>query len=444
MRIQFWGTRGSIAAPGPETLRYGGNTPCVDVRTQDGTLLIFDAGTGIRKLGLALAGGGPVRAYLFISHTHSDHIQGLPFFAPIFLAGSHLSIFGPAGIERSLPGALAGQMELTYFPVPMHELESRREVNELGEQEFTLGEIRVRTQYLNHTLPTLGYRVEAGGAVLVYATDHEPHPGTLWRPDRPSGHFEPGLMLHPGDTRHAEFLRGADLVIHDAQYTAAEYASRKNWGHSPVEYVLDVALAAGARRLALFHHDPTRTDAALDELLQRARTYVQEQGASLEVLVAAEGAVLTLAEGGSSESVTAAPRPPRLAQRARVLVADDDESVLRLLRSALERDGYAVTEVANGAEAVEAAGRQPFDLILLDLEMPVLDGFSACQAMRRDPRLASIPIVMLTGRAEDEHILRGFEHGVTDYITKPFTLALVRARVRNWLTRQGAAVEGNG
>src|SRR5215208_3452240 len=138
MRVQFWGTRGSIAAPGPETVRYGGNTPCVEVRADDGALLIFDCGTGARKLGLALAAAGPVRAHLFVTHTHADHIQGFPFFVPAFLPGSHLTIHGPAGIDRSFPVAIGGQMDYAYFPLPIKELPSRVDFEELGEGNFSV------------------------------------------------------------------------------------------------------------------------------------------------------------------------------------------------------------------------------------------------------------------------------------------------------------------
>ncbi len=438
MRVRFWGTRGSIAVPGPETLRYGGNTPSVEVRTDDGTLLIFDCGTGARKLGLALARSGAVRAHLFIGHTHGDHIQGLPFFVPAFLPGSHLTIYGPSGTNRSFPNAIGGQMEYAYFPVPFNDLPARVDFEELGEGEFSVGEIRVRTQYLNHTAPCLGYRIEAGGATLVYATDHEPHTPTLWRPDRAEGTFEPAAMLHPGDRRHAEFLSGADLVIHDSQYTAAEYPFKIGWGHSPAEYVVDVALAARARGLALFHHDPTRSDEALDGVLAACRERVAQSGIRMDVLAADEGTEINLEGRSRLAAVELGTQTARVVTRARVLVADDDDSIAKLLGRALQQDGYEVLRASNGAEAVELAEQQHFDLILLDAQMPVMDGFAACRAIRADPRLDAIPIVMLTARSGESDVMAGFAEGVTDYMTKPFAISQVRARVRSWLTRAPA------
>ena len=244
MHVRFWGTRGSIATPGPGTLRFGGNTSCVEVTTSAGACFILDCGTGARALGAALMARGPkpLTATILLSHTHWDHIQGFPFFAPLFVPGNRITVCGPEGSGRSLREVLSGQMEFTYFPVDIAQLPATITFQELGEGTHEIGGARVVAEYLNHPAMTLGYRIEADGAAVVYSCDHEPFSEALWHespsPDRAES------IAHEGDRRHARFMEGAGLVIHDAQYTPEEYPSRKNWGHSTYEYAVELAAAA--------------------------------------------------------------------------------------------------------------------------------------------------------------------------------------------------------
>ena len=267
MKVRFWGTRGSIATPGPDTVRFGGNTSCVEVTTNSGACVILDCGTGARQLGSALmARKPPVSATILLSHTHWDHIQGFPFFAPLFVPGNRITVCGPEGSAKSLRDVLSGQMEFTYFPVEIDQLPASIVFRELGEGVHEFEGVRVIAQFLHHPTMTLGYRIEADGAALVYLCDHEPFSETLWHDHPAVKHGD--SIVHHGDRRHARFMAGADLVIHDAQYTLAEYPNKRTWGHSPAELAVDFALAAGVKRLALFHHDPLRDDAALDQLVR--------------------------------------------------------------------------------------------------------------------------------------------------------------------------------
>ena len=290
---------------------------------------------------------------------------------------------------------------------------------------------------MNHTAPTLGYRVAGAGGTLAYATDHEAHEGATWRPGKDDGTYREEDLLHAGDQRHAAFLRDADVVIHDAQYHAADYPAKAGWGHSTVEYAVDMARVANVKRLVLFHHDPNRDDAGVDALARAAR----ERAGGMDVTAAAEGDELVLQETGPDDRAEPeGPHAPKIQTRARILVADDDLAILHVLDTVLSGDGYQVVTAEDGETAVELARSNGFDLILLDVQMPRLDGIAAARKLRSEPRLAGVPIVMLTARTADKDIEAAFAEGVTDYITKPFAVAQMRARVRSWLSRS-AAVE---
>jgi len=213
MRVRFWGTRGSIATPGPGTNYFGGNTSCVELTTANGDLLIFDCGTGAHRLAAELMAQGKkaINSNILIGHTHWDHIQGFPFFSPAFVKGNSVAIYGPEGSRGSLHDVLAGQMEFTYFPIELNQLPAAITYHELTEGIHTIGGARVATQFLNHPAMTLGYRVEADGVAVVYLVDHEPFSDELWRAGAEPGRIE--SILHEGDRRHAKFMADADLVI---------------------------------------------------------------------------------------------------------------------------------------------------------------------------------------------------------------------------------------
>ena len=284
MDVTFWGTRGSIPSPGAHTSHYGGNTSCVEVRLDDGTLIIFDAGTGIRVLGSDLMGrASPVTAYLFLTHMHWDHIQGLPFFAPAFVPSTSLCILGPEEAYLSLEQTLCDQMRRPYYPIPMHAMPAKIDFLPLSPGNvFRLPGATVEVGLLNHPGQTLGYRLCAGDKVLVYATDNEPF-GT-----------NPVTQHLVQPSRLQALAHRADLLIQDAQYTPHEYEQRLGWGHSTYLDALCLAQAAGVKRLALYHHDPSHSDTVIDQVMATCRTWMQSQHAAFSCFAAAEGDRVTL------------------------------------------------------------------------------------------------------------------------------------------------------
>jgi phosphoribosyl 1,2-cyclic phosphodiesterase len=279
VKVTLWGTRGSLASPGPETNRYGGNTSCVEVRAADGTLLVLDAGTGVRRLGDAIA-DEVERADVLLTHLHMDHLQGLGFFEPLFRAGIETHIWGPSSTTMDLRAHLGRYLSPPLFPVRLRDLPRHpilHDVVQLG--TFSVGPFSVHAELVCHPGPTVGYRIEADGASLAYIPDHEP---------------ALGVEEFPGDLEYVPGLglaEGVDLLIHDTMYGADEYPRYVGWGHSSLPQALAFADAARVRKLVTFHHDPSHTDERLDRLFEAASS----SPLSFQLLRGVEGATFELA-----------------------------------------------------------------------------------------------------------------------------------------------------
>jgi ribonuclease BN (tRNA processing enzyme) len=292
--------------------------------------------------------GRAARGHILITHTHWDHIQGLPFFAPLFVPDAEWHIYGPRGMGETLQEVLAAQMDYSYFPVALNAFAAKLHYHEVVEGGFSIEDVWIATQYLNHPALTVGYRLEADGASMVYASDHEPH-------DRRAGegHLAIDETGESCDAVHVEFLRDADFVIHDAQFTAAEYPAKIGWGHSPIEYAVDVAMAANVKKLALYHHDPNRSDDAVDQLVSAAGGRVAAAGTgNLSIVGAAEGSVIELRRTGNATKGTAFRRsslvkPASCVSEELVFIAGVPAKDRAILTAAAKADGIpSVSEVA--------------------------------------------------------------------------------------------------
>lgn len=304
LKVRFWGVRGSIPCPGPKTVKYGGNTACIELRfTEAQRLIILDAGSGIRDLGNFMMANdlpkGPMRTEIFLTHTHWDHIMGYPFFTPIYIPGTKIKVYGPVTFEgESLDTVVGGQLTYRYFPVRQNELAAEIKYIDLKEGTFDLGDgIRLVAKYLNHPVLCLGYRFEYQGKVFCTSYDTEPF-RNLFCTDPGAPSYDEA-MANEGELVAAEqnsllekFFTGADLLVYDAQYTQTEYdKSYRGWGHTPIEHAVAAAGRAGVKALALFHHDPMRTDAQLDTLgvqydaspCDQTRVFFAQEGMELEL-----------------------------------------------------------------------------------------------------------------------------------------------------------------
>jgi phosphoribosyl 1,2-cyclic phosphodiesterase/CheY-like chemotaxis protein len=297
-RIKFWGVRGSIPVPGPSSIGYGGNTTCVEVRT-DEEIIVLDAGSGIRELGLSLEkefGAAPINLTLLLTHTHWDHIQGLPFFLPAYKAKNSIRVLGYEGARAGLATILAAQMEVPFFPVSWSDLPGTIKIRELKKMEFSIGKVRVRSRFVNHPGVCVGYRLFTKEGSIAFLPDNEPfEPLKLKLAARDGTHpHRARAQAAVQRSKLVEFLRDTDILILDAQYTDEKYQEHIGWGHGALSRVVSLALEARAKKLFLFHHDPAHDDHKIDEMLEQARFLVVESGRKLEVEAAREGAEIWL------------------------------------------------------------------------------------------------------------------------------------------------------
>lgn len=329
MKLRFWGVRGSFPVPGSHTTRYGGNTSCVEVRCADRShpdapRLILDAGTGLRRLGKEMMQGefgeGEGTAHLLVSHTHWDHIQGLPFFAPLYQTGNRFHVYARQRDDTHLRTVFSLQSDNPYFPVPFEAAAADLEFTELSDDaRFSIGPVQVRCTRLNHPWIAIAFRLDYDGASVAYVTDTAPFRDILIERQFIRQPPKPGDPLHPDDAAKLKSMRdgvvrlceGAQLVIYDTQFTPTEYAQRPHWGHSCPEDAIEIARDAGAKALMLFHHAPERTDDQLDDLLARHRAQQANEGSPLAIYAAYEGMELDLTRSGLGEIMPAPMVPVR-------------------------------------------------------------------------------------------------------------------------------------
>ncbi len=271
MKLRFWGVRGSIPSPGPETVRYGGNTTCLEIRSDDGELIILDAGTGIFPLSQTLLAEMPVRAHIFNTHSHWDHIQGLPFFIPLFVPGNEVTIYGAFDpvTQNSIDEILSVQLQYRFFPIRECELNASIDYVSLRDgARVEIGDVSIQAVMMNHPVVNFGYRIECAGKSLFFTGDHEPS-YNIYDPGDEEYEMFASLVQQKNDDILKQ-IRGVDVLIADASYTAREYPAKKGWGHGTFDSCMQMAEAAGAGQLFLTHHEPTRSDDELEAVFREA------------------------------------------------------------------------------------------------------------------------------------------------------------------------------
>lgn len=282
--IQFWGVRGTLPVSGEDTLVYGGNTNCVTLSLGKKYFFIFDAGTGIKKLSnyLIQQKRFPITAHIFISHAHYDHINGLPFFVPLYIKGNEFEFLGTPSGDISVEQMISGQMDSIYFPITVKEFAAKTSYRDLSEEIFNIGDVQIQTMLLNHPGKCLGYRIQYNNKVFCYITDHE-----LYLENVPYyNQFEVDRLIH--------FIEGADVLVIDSTYTDSEYISKIGWGHSCVSRVADIADKAKIKLLCLYHHDPDQFDRQIDFKVQEARSILQTHHSETRCIAPREGEKISI------------------------------------------------------------------------------------------------------------------------------------------------------
>ncbi|HPG29424.1 MAG TPA: MBL fold metallo-hydrolase [bacterium] len=291
MIIKFWGVRGSLPTPSKNTIKYGGNTACVELRNRLGEILIIDAGTGIRMLGSQLMkefGKNPIEAQILLSHTHWDHIQGIPFFIPLYIPGNKFDFIGPYGTKRDLKDIINLQMDHDFFPLNFDGLPSSNFFKQMGDDEETnYKHFNIKTKVLNHggLGSVIGFKISFENKTVVYSSDHEGYELFF-----KSNSGKTQKVIDNMEAKYRKFIEGADLLIHDAQYDSEDYNKKKGWGHSSIDYAINIALAAAVKKLYIIHYDPDYSDEKIDGIIESKKKFIEENELTgFELAAAVEG-----------------------------------------------------------------------------------------------------------------------------------------------------------